>query len=58
MSNENKQVKTYEKNFNLRMSRDLWIFLKERSARSEISMTEIILYCVEKYKKKFENKLT
>lgn len=46
------------KSFNMRVPRDTWLFLKKVSAEQGISMTEIIIRCVEKYKKRLENKLT
>ena len=39
------------KTFNMRMPRDLWIFLKKTAAEQEVSMTDIIIRCVDKYKK-------
>jgi len=38
--------------FNMRMPKDIWMFLKTYSAANEISMTDIIMGCVEKYKKR------
>jgi hypothetical protein len=52
------KVKDQIKTFNMRMPRDIWIFLKRTAADQEISMTDIIVRCVEKYKKRLENKLT
>jgi len=46
------------KTFNMRMPRDLWIFLKKTAAEQEVSMTDIIIRCVDKYKKKIDNHLT
>ncbi len=46
------------KTFNIRMPKDTWLFLKEQSAIQEVSMAEIVLRCVDKYKKKFDYKLT
>lgn len=54
MSKDKEDIKT----FNMRMSKDTWMFLKKAAAAQETSMTEIILRCVEKYKRKIENKLT
>ena len=54
MSKDNKDIRT----FNMRMPTDLWLFLKNQSALQQVSMTEIIIRCVDKYKKKFDNKLT
>lgn len=42
--------------FSMRMPKETWMFLKKTSADQEISMAEIIMRCVEKYKKKFYNK--
>jgi hypothetical protein len=52
-----KDIKDY-KAFNVRIPFDDWLFLKDTSARQQISMNEIIVMCVEKYKKKLERKLT
>jgi predicted HicB family RNase H-like nuclease len=46
------------KSFNMRMPKEMWLFLKKTSASQEISMTELILRCVERYKKKFDSRLT
>ncbi len=54
MVKENSDIKT----FNMRMPKETWLFLKKQAAAQEVSMTEIILRCVDKYKKKFDNKLT
>lgn len=42
----------------MRMPKELWMFLKKTAAQQEVSMTEIIIRCVAKYKKKFDTKLT
>lgn len=54
MSKEKKDIRT----FNMRMPTETWVFLKGQAALQQVSMAEIILRCVEKYKKKFDNKLT
>lgn len=54
MSNETIELK----NFNMRMPKEIWLFLKHTSAHKGISMTDIIVACVEKYKKRIESKLT
>jgi predicted DNA-binding protein len=46
------------KSFNVRLPRETWIFLKKVSAEQERSMAEVVAACVEKYKKRLENKLT
>lgn len=46
------------KSFNMRMPKETWMFLKKTSADQEISMTELILRCVDKYKRKFDKRLT
>ena len=46
------------KNFNMRIPKELWMFLKSEAAAKETSMTDIIVACVEKYKKRIEKKLT
>lgn len=44
--------------FNMRIAKELWMFLKAEAAAKETSMTNIIVACVEKHKKKIESKLT
>lgn len=43
MSKEAKEIK----NFNMRIEKDLWMFLKAEAAETETSMTDIISACVE-----------
>lgn len=52
--NKNKEIKT----FNMRMPKDTWLFLKKTAIDQEISMTDIIVRCVQKYEKRFKEKLT
>lgn len=54
MSKDIKEIKT----FNVRLPKDTWLFLKKTAAEQGVSMTDIIIRCVEKYRKKLENKLT
>jgi hypothetical protein len=44
--------------FNMRMPKDVWMFLKTQSLHNDVTMTEIIISCVEKYKRNVEKKLT
>lgn len=46
------------KSFNIRMSHDIWIFLKYKSFQDGTSMNFIINECLNKFKKKIDNKLT
>lgn len=46
------------KTFNLRITRDLWLFLKKHAADRAMPMTEIATDLLVKYRKKVENKLT
>lgn len=46
------------KTFNLRIPKYLWLFLKAESAEKETPMGGIVVDCVERYKKRMENKLT
>jgi len=39
------------KSFNLRLPKDIWLYLKKESIDKETSMTDIILHCIEKHKK-------
>jgi len=41
----------------MRMPKDIWLFLKKAAATQEVSMTDIIVDCVNKYKKKYEQRL-
>jgi len=54
----NKKTNKDIKMFQMRMPRDMWVFLKKTAIDQEISMMDIIIRCVDKYKKKMENKLT
>lgn len=46
------------KNFNIRIPKETWLFLKKTAMEQERSMVDIIMSCVDKYKRKCENKLT
>lgn len=46
------------KSFNVRLPKETWRFLKKVSLEQERSMTDVISACVEKYKRRIENKLT
>jgi hypothetical protein len=50
----NKENEEYH-NYNMRMPHEIWMFLKKTAAEQRVSMSEIILRCVEKYKKKVES---
>lgn len=43
------------KAFNIRMTKEMWIFLKKKAVDSEMSMNSIIIYCLDKYRKKSQN---
>lgn len=45
-----------ERRFTMRMPNDIWKFLKKAAVDQESSMTDIILRCVSKYRKKFDEK--
>jgi predicted HicB family RNase H-like nuclease len=45
-----------KKSFNVRISKELWVFLKNESARTEKSMIELIENCIIKMKSKAEKK--
>lgn len=44
------------KTFTLRMPRDIWVFLKETSAAQDMSMGDIMVGCVDRYRKKIRSK--
>jgi ATP-dependent protease Clp ATPase subunit len=46
------------KAFNIRLPKEIWAFLKKQSIDQEKAMNVIVVDCLEKYKKKFEKKLT
>ncbi len=46
------------KPFQVRLPRDIWVFLKKKSVDRELSMNNMILECLTKYKNKCEKKLT
>lgn len=43
---------------NLRLNKEMWVWLKHQSAAQELSMNEIITQSILRYKKKFDNRLT
>lgn len=45
------------KTFNMRMPKDMWFFLKQHALMREESMTDILLRCIEKYRKRIESKV-
>jgi predicted HicB family RNase H-like nuclease len=49
---------TNNKCINLRLDKELWVWLKHQSAAQELSMNEIITQTILRYKKRFDNKLT
>ena len=53
MKNDTKDIKA----LNIRIPKDLWVFLRKAALDQETSMNEIIIRCVEKYRKKIENKV-
>ncbi len=46
------------KSFNVRLPHNVWKFLKMVAAEQERSMTDVIVECVDKYKRRLQNKLT
>ena len=42
----------------LRLEKSLWVFLKKKAIDREITLTELIINDLEKYKNKCEKKLT
>lgn len=44
------------KNFLVRMPKDLWLFLKKYSAENEVSMIEVIIMLITKFKERKEGK--
>ena len=42
------------KAFQVRLPREIWVFLKKKAAEGDISMANIIIDCLTKYKKKCE----
>jgi len=44
------------KTFNVRLTKELWLFLKKEAANRETSMTDLIELCVAKFKKNCEKK--
>jgi len=47
-----------KKIFNVRLDKDLWTFIKKKGVDRELSLNEMIIDLIRKYKKKCENKLT
>lgn len=46
------------KNFNIRMPKELFMFLKKTSAITEATMTDIVIRALERYKIIYEDGLT
>ncbi len=46
------------KTFNMKMTKELWMFLKNYAAANELSMTTIVGTCLEKYRKRIEARNT
>jgi hypothetical protein len=44
------------KTFNVRLTRELWLFLKKESANRETSMTDLVSICIKKFKKRCDKK--
>lgn len=44
--------------FSVRMPKEIWVFLKTASINSDMTMNDIIVDCMNKYKNKVEKKLT
>lgn len=47
-----------KKIFNVRIDKDLWAFIKKKGVDREMSINEILIELITKYKKRCENKLT
>ena len=47
---------TVLKTFNLRVPKEMWIFLKRCAAEEETSMTNIIIRCIDSYKRKIDKR--
>jgi predicted HicB family RNase H-like nuclease len=47
-----------EKSFNLRLSKELWSFMKKNSVDHETSINQLITDLLNNYKKRCENSLT
>lgn len=45
------------KSFNVKIPRDLWLFLKRKAADEDTSMAQLIFKAVEKMKKNHDKKL-
>ena len=43
---------------NVRLDKNLWVWLKHQSAAQELPMNEIITQSILRYKKKFDKRLT
>ncbi len=46
------------KTFSVRMPKDIWIFLKTASITKHLTMNDIIVDCMDKYRNRVEKKLT
>jgi hypothetical protein len=44
--------------FSVRLPRETWLFLKQIAATQEITMGDIIILCIERYREELKNMLT
>ncbi len=51
---ENKKITS----LHIRMPYDIWDFVYKIAYEQKISKNDVVLYCIEKYRKRFEKKLT
>lgn len=47
-----------QKKFQVRIPKDMWLFLRKTSTENEISMNAIINNCIDKYRKDIKSILT
>ena len=46
-----------DKSFNIRLPKDLWVFLKKLSADQETSMNEIVITLIKRHRKNVEKRI-
>ena len=50
-------MKNTIKTFNIRIPKDLWVFLSKKSIDRELSMNKMLIELIKKYKNKCEKKV-
>lgn len=49
------EIMTNIKAFNIRLPKEMWIFIKKKAIDREMSINQLLIELIKKYQKKFEN---